>query len=67
MRDYDQELMDLEQQLTELEERRVNNIDDLKFFYNTLLTDYLVLIKEHGYGDVAKIRSIWEEKIKFIN
>lgn len=66
MTDYDQRIMDLEQELEAEKEQHSNDVEDLKYFYKLLLKDYIAVIINSGQSDdLAYTRKCWEERIKY--
>lgn len=65
MTDYDQRIIDLEQELEGEKVQHANDVEDLKYFYNLLLKDYIAVVINSGqYTDIAYTRKCWEERIK---
>lgn len=65
MTDFEQKIMDLEQELEAEKEQHSNDVEDLKYFYNLLLKDYMAVVVNSGLStDMAYTRKCWEERIK---
>lgn len=48
----------------EIIEHYLSDVEDLKYYFNELLVEYGIVVKEAGLGNILDVNSAWSKKVQ---